>query len=92
MKAVPGLIAPFVPGGMAMLGTDGYGLSDTRPALRRHFRVDAESIVVRTLSSLAQRGEIERDVVRQAVQKYQIGDVQAVPADTSTAPEQQPEA
>ncbi|MCZ2837197.1 pyruvate dehydrogenase (acetyl-transferring), homodimeric type [Modestobacter sp. VKM Ac-2985] len=92
MKAVPDLLTPFIPGGMTSLGTDGFGLSDTRPALRRHFRVDAESIVVRTLASLAQRGEIERDVVRQAVEKYQIGEVQAAPADTSTAPEQQPEA
>lgn len=92
MKAVPDLLAPFVPGGLTSLGTDGFGLSDTRPALRRHFRVDAESIVVRTLASLAQYGEIERDVVRQAVEKYQIGEVQAAPADTSTAPEQQPEA
>jgi pyruvate dehydrogenase E1 component len=91
MKAVPDMLAPFVPGGMASLGTDGFGLSDTRPALRRHFRVDAESIVVRTLASLAQRGEVERDVVRQAVEKYQIGDVQAAPADTTTTPEQQPE-
>jgi pyruvate dehydrogenase E1 component len=92
MKAVPDLLAPFVPGGVASLGTDGFGLSDTRPALRRHFRVDAESIVVRTLASLAQRGDVQRDVVRQAVEKYQIGDVQAAPADTTTDPEQQPEA
>jgi pyruvate dehydrogenase E1 component len=91
MKAVPDLLAPFVPGGMASLGTDGFGLSDTRPALRRHFRVDAESIVVRTLASLAQRGDIQRDVVRQAVEKYQIGDVQAAPEDTTTTAEQQPE-
>jgi pyruvate dehydrogenase E1 component len=92
MKAVPDLLAPFVPGGLASLGTDGFGLSDTRPALRRHFRVDAESIVVRTLAALATRGEVERDVVRQAVEKYQIGDVQAAPEDTTTTPEQQPEA
>jgi pyruvate dehydrogenase E1 component len=92
MKAVPDLLAPFVPGGLASLGTDGFGLSDTRPALRRHFRVDAESIVVRTLASLAQRGDIQRDVVRQAVEKYRIGDVQAAPEDTTTDPEQQPDA
>jgi pyruvate dehydrogenase E1 component len=92
MKAVPDLLAPFVPGGMASLGTDGFGLSDTRPALRRHFRVDAESIAVRTLASLAQRGDIQRDVVRQAVEKYRIGDVQAAPEDTTTDPEQQPDA
>jgi pyruvate dehydrogenase E1 component len=92
MKAVPDLLAPFVPGGMVSLGTDGFGLSDTRPALRRHFRIDAESIAVRTLASLATRGEVDRDVVRQAVEKYQIGNVQAAPADTTTDPDQQPEA
>jgi pyruvate dehydrogenase E1 component len=91
MRAVPDLIAPYVPGGMATLGTDGFGLSDTRPALRRHFHVDAESVVVRVLASLADRGEVERDVVRQAVEKYQVRDVQAAPEDTTTSPEQQPE-
>jgi pyruvate dehydrogenase E1 component len=90
MRAVPDLLAPYVPGGMTSLGTDGFGLSDTRPALRRHFNIDAESIVVRVLASLAQRGEIERSVVGQAVEKYQIGDVQAAPEDTTTDPEQQP--
>jgi len=91
MRAVPDLIAPYVPGGMATLGTDGFGLSDTRPALRRHFHVDAESVVVRVLASLADRGEVERDVVRQAVEKYQVRDVQAAPEDTTTSPEQQPD-
>jgi pyruvate dehydrogenase E1 component len=52
--------------------------------LRRHFQVDAESIVVRTLASLAQRGEVERDVVRQAVEKYQIGDEQKAPEERRT--------
>src|SRR3712207_4368486 len=41
-------------------------------ALRRHFHVDAESIVVRTLASLADWGHLDRDVVRQAVEKYQV--------------------
>jgi pyruvate dehydrogenase E1 component len=86
MRAVPDLIAPYVPGGMATLGTDGFGLSDTRPALRRHFHVDAESVVVRVLASLAQRGEVDRDVVRQAVEKYQIRDVQAAPAEERSDP------
>jgi pyruvate dehydrogenase E1 component len=92
MKAVPDLLAPYVPGGLASLGTDGFGLSDTRPALRRHFKIDAESIVVKTLAQLANRGEVERSVVREAVDKYRIGDVQAAPEDTSTDPDQQPEA
>jgi pyruvate dehydrogenase E1 component len=77
---------------MATLGTDGFGLSDTRPALRRYFHVDAESIVVRTLASLADEGHVDRSVVREAAEKYQIRDVQAAPADTTTTPEQQPDA
>jgi pyruvate dehydrogenase E1 component len=92
MRAVPDMIAPYVPGGLATLGTDGFGLSDTRPALRRYFHVDAESVVVRTLGELAKIGQVDRDVVRQAVEKYQIGNVQAAPEDTSTDANQQPEA
>jgi pyruvate dehydrogenase E1 component len=90
MRAVPDLIAPFAPHGMRSLGTDGFGLSDTRPALRRHFHVDAESIVCRTLASLAEWNQLDRDVVRQAVEKYRIREVQAAPEDTTTTPDQQP--
>jgi pyruvate dehydrogenase E1 component len=90
MRAVPDLIAPYAPHGMRSLGTDGFGLSDTRPALRRYFHVDAESIACRTLASLADWNQLDRDVVRQAVEKYQIGDVQAAPEDTTTDPAQQP--
>jgi pyruvate dehydrogenase E1 component len=90
MRAVPDLIAPYAPNGMRSLGTDGFGLSDTRPALRRYFHVDAESIVVRTLASLADWNQLDRDVVRQAVEKYHVRDVQAAPEDTTTDAEQQP--
>jgi pyruvate dehydrogenase E1 component len=86
MRAVPDLITPYVPGGMVTLGTDGFGLSDTRPALRRHFNVDAESVVVRTLLALAARGELDRDVARQAMEKYRIGDVQAAPEEDRSDP------
>ncbi|HYH26944.1 MAG TPA: pyruvate dehydrogenase (acetyl-transferring), homodimeric type, partial [Blastococcus sp.] len=86
MRAVPDLIAPYVPGGMSTLGTDGFGLSDTRPALRRHFHVDAESVVVRTLASLADEGQVERAKVREAVEKYQIRDVQAAPEEQREDP------
>jgi pyruvate dehydrogenase E1 component len=86
MRAVPDLLAPYVPGGLSSLGTDGFGLSDTRPALRRHFHVDAESIVVRTLASLADRGEVDRSVVGEAVEKYQVRDVQAAPVDERADP------
>jgi pyruvate dehydrogenase E1 component len=86
MRAVPDLIAPFAPHGLRSLGTDGFGLSDTRPALRRYFHVDAESVVVRTLASLADWGQLDRDVVRQAVEKYQVRDVQAAPEEQRTDP------
>jgi pyruvate dehydrogenase E1 component len=80
MRAVPDQIAPWVPGDFASLGTDGFGLSDTRAALRRHFKVDAWSIVVRTLGELARRGEVKPETVREAIDRYRLGDVTAPPA------------
>jgi pyruvate dehydrogenase E1 component len=71
-KAVPGLIASWVPGGLSTLGTDGFGRSDTRPALRRWFSIDAESIVVAVLAELAERGEVKRETVSEAVARYGI--------------------
>ncbi|MBA3620778.1 MAG: pyruvate dehydrogenase (acetyl-transferring), homodimeric type, partial [Euzebyales bacterium] len=71
-KAVPGLIAPWVPGRFAVLGTDGFGHSDTRAALRRHFRIDAESIAVAVLAELAVAGDVKREVVAEAIQRYDI--------------------
>jgi len=79
MRAVPDLVARWVPGDYTSLGTDGFGLSDTRHALRRHFHVDAESITVATLRQLALRGDVPRDVPAQAAKKYAIDDVRAAP-------------
>jgi pyruvate dehydrogenase E1 component len=79
MQAVPDLISRWVPGDWTSLGTDGFGLSDTRAALRRHFHVDAESIVVATLRLLAARGEVPGAVPAEAAQKYAIGEVSAAP-------------
>ncbi|HEY2671876.1 MAG TPA: pyruvate dehydrogenase (acetyl-transferring), homodimeric type [Rugosimonospora sp.] len=79
MRAVPDLIARWVPGDYTSLGTDGFGLSDTRHALRRHFHVDAESIVVATLRQLAKRGEVAPNVPADAAAKYAIDDVNAAP-------------
>jgi pyruvate dehydrogenase E1 component len=79
MRAVPDLIARWIPGDYTSLGTDGYGLSDTRHALRRHFHVDAESIAVATLRQLALRGEIPKHVPAEAAKKYAIDDVAAAP-------------
>jgi pyruvate dehydrogenase E1 component len=80
MRAVPDLISRWVPGSYTSLGTDGYGRSDTRAALRRHFNVDAESIVVATLSQLARLGEVPAAQVAEAARKYAIDDVSAAPA------------
>lgn len=80
MRAVQDQIASWVPNEFASLGTDGWGLSDTRGALRRHFLVDAESITVRTLASLAGLGKVENPVVAQAIHKYQLLDPAAADA------------
>jgi len=72
MKIVPDQIAPWVPGGLTTLGTDGFGRSDTRPALRRFFEIDAEMTVVATLYALATEGEIRMETVEKAIKDLNI--------------------
>ena len=72
MKIVPDQIAKWVPGGLTTLGTDGFGRSDTRPRLRRFFEIDAECVVVATLSALAQRGVVEREVAARAIKELDV--------------------
>ena len=67
IKTVPDQIRQWVPGQYAVLGTDGFGRSDTRENLRRFFEVDAESTVIGTLYALAKKGLIEREVVAKAI-------------------------
>ena len=67
VRTVPDQIAPWVPGGLFTLGTDGFGRSDTRARLRRFFEIDAESTVIGTLYALAEKGQIERQTVEQAI-------------------------
>jgi pyruvate dehydrogenase E1 component len=88
MRAVPDQIARWVPGDYESLGTDGYGRSDTRSALRRHFHIDAESIAVAVLESLARRGEVKSEVVEQAIAKYALLDEDAASGSTEA---QQPD-
>jgi pyruvate dehydrogenase E1 component len=80
MRAVQDQIAQWVPQEWASLGTDGFGRSDTRGALRRHFTVDGPSIVVSTLIELARRGEVKPEAPRQAIERYQLLDVRAAGA------------
>ena len=66
MRAVPLQIAHWMPTDYHVLGTDGFGFADTRPAARRFFQVDAESVVVAALRALADRGEVKAEVVAEA--------------------------
>jgi pyruvate dehydrogenase E1 component len=60
-------IGPFLDGRLLALGTDGFGRSETRANLRRFFEVDAEHVVVASLYALADRGQLDRVVVKQAI-------------------------
>jgi len=77
MHAVPDQIRAYVPGDYATLGADGFGFSDTRPAARRFFTIDGPSVVVRTLELLADRGDVDRSLPAQAIEKYRLHDVNA---------------
>ena len=72
MKLVPDQIAPWVPGGLTTLGTDGFGRSETRPKLRRFFEVDAELTVIATLSALAEKGLLDRETVARAIKELGV--------------------
>jgi pyruvate dehydrogenase E1 component len=72
IKMIPDQIAPWVPGGLATLGTDGFGRSETRENLRRFFEVDAECTVIAVLYSLALKGGVDRQVVAQAIKDLGI--------------------
>jgi pyruvate dehydrogenase E1 component len=78
MRAVPMQISHWVPGDYHVLGTDGFGFADTRPAARRYFQIDAQSVVVQALQALANRGEVKPEVVQEAFEKYRIDDPTAV--------------
>jgi pyruvate dehydrogenase E1 component len=66
MKSLPDGLSPWLGGRLVTLGTDGFGRSDNREHLRRHFEVDAASIVAAALSRLARDGTIEAKIAEQA--------------------------
>jgi pyruvate dehydrogenase E1 component len=72
VRAVPEQLDPWIPGGLFVLGTDGFGRSETRGPLRRHFEVDAECIAIGTLSRLAAAGAIGKDVVAEAIARLGV--------------------
>jgi pyruvate dehydrogenase E1 component len=79
LKSLPEMINRWVPGGLTPLGTDGFGRSETRDALRRFFEVDAECITLTALDRLAQRGEIKPARVQQAIQELGVDAEKADP-------------
>ncbi len=72
VKLVPDQIAPWVPGGLLTLGTDGFGRSDTRAQLRRFFEIDTESIIIATLYALAEKGQVKRQAVEKAIKELGV--------------------
>jgi pyruvate dehydrogenase E1 component len=72
MKTVADLIRQWVPGHYAVLGTDGYGRSDSRAELRRFFEVDRHYVVIAALNALADEGKLDKKTVRQAMEAFGI--------------------
>ena len=79
LRLVPDQIAPWVPGGLMTLGTDGFGRSDTRARLRRFFEVDAESTVIATLYALAEKALFKRQLVEKAIKELGVDPDKAFP-------------
>ena len=72
MRSFPDQVRPWIPGRFTALGTDGFGRSDTREALRSFFEIDRRYVVAAALHALAEEGVIKKSVVKQAIEKYDI--------------------
>lgn len=79
VRAWPQLIAEYVDARYVTLGTDGFGRSDKRSALRRFFEVDRQHVVLATLQALVREGTLERAVLAEAVRRYDLGADGAAP-------------
>ncbi len=80
MTAVPDQVGRWVPGEFTILGTDGFGRSDSRTALRRYFETDTGHVVYATLGALVRRGMIDPSAVDDAARRYDIDIERANPA------------
>jgi pyruvate dehydrogenase E1 component len=79
VRAWPQLIAEYVDARYLSLGTDGFGRSDRRSALRRFFEVDRQHVAVAALQALVREGQCERRLLRDAVQRYGLAGDAAPP-------------
>jgi pyruvate dehydrogenase E1 component len=80
MKVLPESLAKWVPGQLVALGTDGFGRSENRAALRNFFEVDAKHIVLATLGALAREKKIGVELVQKAVHELEIDPEKLNPA------------
>jgi pyruvate dehydrogenase E1 component len=72
LKALPAIVAKWIPGQTVLLGTDGYGRSDTRAALRHFFEVDARHIAFAALAAMARENRVKPSVVKKAARQLDI--------------------
>jgi len=79
LRTVPDQIRQWVPGRYVTLGTDGFGRSDTRTALRRHFEVDRNYIALAALKALADEGRVDATTVARAIQALGVDPAKPVP-------------
>jgi pyruvate dehydrogenase E1 component len=80
VKAMPDSIDRWLPRPLVALGTDGFGRSETRAALREFFEVDYRYVIVATLAALAREGQIDASVVEQAMKAHNVNSEKANPA------------
>jgi pyruvate dehydrogenase E1 component len=80
VKAMPDSIDRWLPRPMTALGTDGFGRSETRAALREFFEVDYRYVIVATLAALARDGKIAAAVVEQAIKAHNVNPEKVNPA------------
>jgi len=79
VRALPQQIAPFISSPVTILGTDGYGRSANRPALRRFFEVDKEHIALAAIDALIQQGTVEAQVKADAIKNFGIDPTSPAP-------------
>ena len=79
VRAFPLLVAPYIEARFVALGTDGFGRSDTRAALRKFFEVDRNSIVLAALEALVRQGTIQHILLVEAVSRFSLDKPPAAP-------------
>ncbi len=72
VKALPDLVRQWIPGSLTSLGAEGYGMSDTREMLRRHFEIDCEMIVIGVLDALRKEGRVDAPLVARAIKELEV--------------------